>query len=363
MTIADTDRSRGRGRTKAPPAPLTDLEPHLLEWVQAGLIEPAQADRIREAEIHRPAGSPALRARSRESLAAEAIGYAGGALVVVAISVLAARRWDDAPWAVRAALLLAASVGLALIGALVAPSSPRASRLRAVLWVLSSGAFAGTLAVTGASGLDLSEETTAVVAFGGAAVHALVAWSRHRTILTQAAFFAALAATAAAATTELESDGLPGVAVWGVGVCWVLLALGGVVRPVRIASILGAATAVFGAAATEGWSAGIVFAVCTALAVLMLAVATGDLALLAVGALGSVVVLPAMIHRWFTGTAAAGVLLLLGLGLLGLATLVARQGKDRESRSAVGLPEPLAITAAGVVAIGAAAAVLLIGLA
>jgi hypothetical protein len=200
-----------------------------------------------------------------------------------------------------------------------------------------------------------------VVAFGGAAAHSLVAWSRHRTILTQAAAFAALAATAAAATTELDSDALSGVAVWGVGVCWVLLALGGVVRPVRVASVLGAAMAVLGAAITEGWSAGIVFAVCTALMVLMLAVATGDLALLAVGAVGSVVVLPAMIHRWFTGTAAAGVLLLLGLGLLGLATLIARREKDRESRSAVGLPEPLAVTAAAVVAIGVAAAVLLIG--
>jgi uncharacterized membrane protein len=340
---------------------LADLEPHLLDWVQAGLIEPAQADRIREAESHRPAGSPALRARPRESLAAEAIGYAGGALVVVAVCVLAARRWDEAPWALRTTLLLAASLGLALIGALVAPSSPRASRLRAVLWVLSSGAFAGTLGVTGASGLDLSEESTAVLAFGGAAAHAFIAWSRHRTILTQAAAFAALAATAAAATVKLESDALSGVAVWGVGVCWVLLALGGVVRPVRIASVLGAATAVLGAAITEGWSAGIVFAVCTALAVLMLAVATGDLALLAVGALGSIVVLPAMIHRWFTGTAAAGVLLLLGLGLLGVATLVARQGKDRESRPAVAIPGPSALAAAAVVAVVVVAAVLLIG--
>jgi hypothetical protein len=61
--------------------------------------------------------------------------------------------------------------------------------------------------------------------------------------------------------------------------------------------------------------AGLVLALCTVVAVVVVAVVIHDLLLLAVGAVGALNILPAMVNEWFPGDLAAP-LVLLGVGAL-----------------------------------------------
>ena len=83
-----------------------------------------------------PATAPEPAAAPRAALLAEAIGYAGGALVIVAGTYLAGELWRNIPTGAALALAAVASVALGAAGAaLRTPGSPPARRLRSVLWL------------------------------------------------------------------------------------------------------------------------------------------------------------------------------------------------------------------------------------
>jgi hypothetical protein len=73
---------------------------------------------------------------------------------------------------------------------------------------------------------------------------------------------------------------------------------------------------------------GMVLALCTVVAVVVLAVVVRDLLLLAVGALGALNVLPVVVNEWFPGELAAPlVLLVVGALLVTAAVYTAKRGK------------------------------------
>jgi hypothetical protein len=136
----------------------------------------------------------------------------------------------------------------------------------------------------------------------------------------------AAGATVAQLTTDPQ---LPGLAVWATGVIWFLLGWRGTVKPRRPVQALAAAAALVGALMTLPADAGMVLALCTVAATVVLAVVVRDLLLLAVGALGALNVLPVVVNEWFPGELAAPlVLLVVGALLVTAAVYTAKRGKS-----------------------------------
>lgn len=325
------DRRSGRRPTK--PAPGPELEALSARWVGEGIISEEQRAHILDtAAVQLPSTTGEEGAGPREppgpGLAVEALGYVGGVVVVVAALMLGFQVWEDLGTTVR--LLLVGGPALALIaaGAAIVPRAGEVGvRLRSVLWLVATAATAGFFVVLGSQVLDLEDEDALAFTASGVLLVAAALWSLHRTFVQQAAMMvAAMVATAAVISDAATSESLPGLGVWCVGVVWAVLAWGGVLDHRRAGLALGAAGAILGALTTIPGSAGTVLALVTVFGVVGLAVWFRDLALLAVGALGTLNVLPAAVSTWWPETLAAPLaLLVVGVVLVLVALYVARR--------------------------------------
>ena len=312
-----------------------DLPALLDHWVAAGLITEQQADGIRTDQAWRaePSGRAGASGRTVPStpVLTEALGYLGGVLVLVGTVLLASRYWDDTPLVVRLGLV-ATATGLLLAAAPAVPARLGAvgDRARAVLWLLSVACFAGFLVLLGDQvvldaerfgGADLALFTGA-----GTAAYAIVLWRRRRTGVQQAAVLGALSVTVAAGAAQVAAaDTAPGLAVWMLSLVWLGLAWRGWLDPRRAAYLLGSIGALLGATIAAGENWGLVLAVVTAAALVGAAVVLGDLAVLGIGAVGTLVFLPTATYRFFPGALAAP----LGLLVTGLLLLAAAQRTTR----------------------------------
>jgi len=331
--------------------PLTRL---VESWVGEGIITPEQAVRI-VAHGETISGPEVGPPDGRSPLAVEALGYLGGVIIVASTMLIGARFWNDIGTATRLAVLGAAAVALVGLGSAV-PSrlGDMGSRLRSVLWLGATLALAAFLGVLAADALDLHENEVGVFVAAGASVFAGVLWSRHRVILQQVAMMVALMATAAAAIADtVATEALPGLGVWAVGAVWMILGWGGLLTPRRASLAFGSAAMMFGAMATMTYDAGIVLAITTATAIVVVAVAFRDIILLGIGAAAALGTLPVAVTEWFPNALAAPLaLLVVGLALVGTAVWTARRRKEvRDSRErdwSIGRPKT-ALSAAAVV--------------
>jgi len=138
----------------------------------------------------------------------------------------------------------------------------------------------------------------------------------HRHLLQHAATFVALLIGVATGASLLpNAEVLPGLAIWGVGATWFALAWGGVIPGRQVGTVLGAAGMVVVTITLmdEGW--GVVQALVTVTALVALALTFRDLILLGVASIGTLMVLPPIMSRYFPG-ALAPALGLLSLGVL-----------------------------------------------
>jgi Predicted membrane protein (DUF2157) len=352
-------------------------------WVASGLITREQAERIYAEEYLRPperpptpevtvttvVAKPAPGPPPRVSLVTEALGYLGGVLILVATVVITARYWDELPLAIRLGLAAAAAALLLAAGLAVPERLGEAGRrLRAVMWLASTGAFAGFLALIAVEVFDWDDADVALFTAGGIAVYAGTLWAYRRNGLQQMAVFGALVATAASAAGHLEGaeETAPGLAVWGVGLVWLTLAWGGLLAPRQVAYVLGSIGAVFGAQATMGTGWGHVLALATIAGLVGAAVLIGNLVVLSIGAVGTLMILPETMEYYFPGALAAPLALLAAGVLLVVAALRTTRPRREPSRRfgrefATGNPV-VAVRIAGVIAVGVTATVLVIGL-
>ncbi len=203
----------------------------------------------------------------------------------------------------------------------------------------------------------------------GTAVFSAVLWFFHRHLLQHASVLVALTVSAALATALLNGNGpesLPGLAVWGVGVTWVLLVWGGILPPREAGTLFGAAVMIFGSMTLMGESWGAVLGLLTVIALVGVAVATRNLPLLGVASLGMLFVLPAAVTTFFPGALSAAVaLLVVGVVLVVAAIFTARRRGPEEAaepgaRDLSEGPPRLAITFAAIVAVTTTAAILLL---
>lgn len=341
-----------------------DLTDRLSRWVEHGLITREQAERIladeraRSAELGgRPARLP--------SLVAEALGYVGGVLVLIAAGLIAGRYWSELGVAGRLSVAFGAAALLLGAGASLRPRlGETGRRLRAVCWLLSSATIALGTGLLGTDVLDLSGDVTVLLAAAVAACYAAALWPLSREVPQQAAVVVALAVTAGAAAALLPGsiDAVAGLAVWGVGAAWLLLGWGSLVTPRAASWILGGAIVIVGSLMTleTGW--GVAVGLGTAAVLVAAGAWLRDLLLLGVGAVATLLAVPSTLNRFFPDTLTAPLALLAtGVLLVGGALYTARRRRRASadhSRNPAN-PRLAAGLAAGVVATVALAVILL----
>lgn len=341
-----------------------DLSALVDRWVERGIISPDQAASIRNdlegvpepvagpaappvppAEVltGEPVGTPsappavASRADLRtaqpagRSIVVEALGYLGGLIAVIALGLIVGNVWESLP--VGARIGLGAVVCLVLLGAGAAVPAERADaahRLRAVLWAAATLAFSATTALLLAEGLDRSDDWVPAVVAGATTVFAAALWRLHPTVLQHAVTFAAGLVTLATTVAVFADDTFwpTALAVWVGGLIWAVLSHFEIIRPRGVGLFLGSAGLVVGSMMLQEQSWGSGVALATVAAIVGVAVLERRMSLLAVGAAGTLSVLPQAMGTWFGGMLAPALALLVaGLGLVATAVYIARSGR------------------------------------
>ncbi|MCU7729422.1 DUF2157 domain-containing protein [Actinoplanes sp. KI2] len=288
-------------------------------WVADGVITAEQAGRMRGGGLPSP---------RRPGLVVEALGYLGGALVTVALGLVAGRYWTALGHLGRFAVVGAAALLLAAAGAAVprTPAGPLA-RLRAVLWMAACGALLGLLLLLAREQFGWAEEAALCFAAGGTLLCAAGFWRVHRHPVQHAtAYASALLLAGSMAALSPGPETLPGLAIWAVGTVWALSARAGLVRPESLGRWLGAFGAAGGALAVAGTGWGSVLALATVVALVAASIRWRDMMLLVIASGAALLIVPVVVGLWFPGVLSAALALLLaGLALVVAAVVVARR--------------------------------------
>jgi len=318
-----------------------DVSAAIERWLADAIITAEQATRMR-ADLPQPlavppAGSlvPASVSRtSRAALVTEALGYLGGVIILVALSLVVGTVWDELSVGVRPTIVGVAALLLLVAGALI-PSRLGATgtRLRSVLWFASSTSLAALLGLGASDWTEQADEGVVTLAAFGTALYSAVLWRAHRHPLQHVVVFVSLLFGVGTGVSMLpDANTLPGLAVWGIGAAWLALAWGGAIPGRQVGMVLGAIGMVVGAATVvrEGWS--VVLALATVSLLIGLALIMRNLFLLGVGSIGTLMVLPPILGRYFPGSMASA-LVLLGLGVLLVVAAVVTTRRRGEAAS------------------------------
>ena len=317
------------------------LRKHLDNWVAEGLIDAAQATRIQVAETSAPGSTapaptapaptgPAPTATgSRAPLVAEALGYAGGVLAIAAGLYMVRDFWPNMSTGAELAFAAIACVALGAGGAAVRTTGDAAlRRMRSVLWLMSTvslAAFAGTVAdqVWG-----FGPASTALVTAAASAAYGTVLWWRTRAALQHLAVFASLVFLAGDAVAWLD-PGLgawgPGLGIWAVSALWGVAVLRGYLPPGATGYVAAGVGLLAGVQLAMQVAAGHALALATVAGLLAAGVLLRQAWLVALGAVGVLLVTPQITDRYLPMSAAAPVaIFVVGVVLLGSAVWLAR---------------------------------------
>ena len=269
-----------------PPAvPRTDgataaLRDALRRWQDASLLTPDQAQAIEhyESALMAQVGlTPAPARHRRVPLVAKALGYLGGTLGLVGLTLLVARYWQDMPTAGRLGLTGGAAVLLAIGGSVVKEAlDPAFMRLRWFLWVVSAaggGLFAGVLAYSGFGARAPSTIALTVAAI--AAVQNGIFWAGRFRPIQQAFTLVAGIVVVGTLVAQWTASGAAGLAVWAAGALLLLIGAKELMSmPSLTAGVGGVAVAVGAALTADTWQGpGLVFLVLSGAGLLAIATA------------------------------------------------------------------------------------------
>jgi len=277
-----------------------------------------------------PATAPGPAAAPRAALLAEVVGYAGGALVIVAGLYLAGELWPDIPTGAALALAAVACAALGAAGvALSTPGSPPARRLRSVLWLLSTASLAAFMGILGNQVWQLSPADTTMAAAAAAGVYGAAQWWRTRAVLQHLAVFASAAVLVGTAVAQLG----PGLGNWALGLgIWTLSALwgGAVSRGYLLPRGAGFFAAGFGLLVGIQFAmdvpAGHLLALATVAGLLAGGVLLREVWLAGLGAVGVLLVVPQTAERYLPESAAAPLAVFVtGAVLVGSAVWLAKR--------------------------------------
>lgn len=300
----------------------------LKRWLDAGLIDAEVATAIEVYESERSAGS-------RIGRGMEAVAYLGAVLILIAVAVLVAEFWDRLePWG-RFGLGAIVALVLFTLGLLFGRADERAiERAQMFAWFLAVPAVALTaqVAVGELMGAD-DRDTFLWVSLVSLAV-AVVLWWRRNSVLQLVAMGLA-SGTSVVALVSL-SEGAPdwsyGMSLAGLGVVWLLLTWGGILRPVRTGYVLaaiGVLAIAFPDASDLPWP---LVGLGASLGLMALSVRLDQAVLLGLGVSGLFVYIPITVFEVFGESLGVPVALLItGLVLLGVVIAGVRLRTDARS--------------------------------
>jgi hypothetical protein len=302
------------------------LREQLARWTAAGLMEADQADRIEAAERERAVTLPGRRL----PLVAEVLGYVGAVIASTAIVVTAHQIWKPVPAAAEMAAAAVIAVGLLLAGAALRTSTdPALTRLRSVLWLLSTAGAAAFVAVLTGRYLHLPEADDALTTAAATLACAVSLWWRNRSVLQHLAAFGAAVAVLETGLDRIDprAGTFPsGVALWVFALAWGIAVHRGHLAPTRAGMLLSGAAALAGAMIAMDQSAGVLLAIATVAGLFACGILMRQVPLIGIGAVGTLYVVPAAAARYLPGSVAAPVAVaVVGLLLLGAALSLARQ--------------------------------------
>ncbi|HEX5191135.1 MAG TPA: DUF2157 domain-containing protein [Streptosporangiaceae bacterium] len=307
------------------------LHEQLDRWTSAGIIDAGQASRIEAAEQARAVAHP----RRRLPLVAEVLGYLGAVLAAAAIAVALRQVWRHVPPAAWLAFSGALAVGFLVAGALVrAQAEPAFARLRSVLWLLATASAAAFAAVLTSKFLHMSDNGVALSAAAAWLVCAIPLWWRTRSAVQQAATFGGAIALTATALDPIDPHAGPfayGLAVWVIAVAWGAAVARGYLVPRVTGVMLSGAGALVGAtiAMSADTPLGQVLALATVAGLLAAGILAHRVLLIAIGAAGTLYVIPEVANRYLPGSLAAPLAVAtVGLVLLAIAMWLAGQRKS-----------------------------------
>src|SRR5262249_32708032 len=184
-----------------------------------------------------PPGTQAAPATRRVPVIAEAVGYVGVTVVLVAGLLAAEPAWPHWSTGLRLTLIAAVTVALAVAGAAVpAGRDPVWRRLRGLAWLLSVVGLALFAAGLADWVWHLSDQHIGLVTAGTATAYSLVLWLRHTTVPQHLALFAAVTSLTAVVIAEPGTPSWwPGIGVWLVSAMWLIAGSRGWLRPVAAA--------------------------------------------------------------------------------------------------------------------------------
>lgn len=341
-----------------------DVSAAIERWLADAIITAEQATQMRadlperapQAGAHGGPPRPLPRT-SRAALVAEALGYLGGVIILVAMGLVVGNLWEEMSVGVRLGLVGVVTVLLLVAGNLIpARLGVTGVRLRSVLWLASSAALAVLLGLGASEWSRWADEGVVTFAALGTAFYSAVLWWANRHLPQHVAVFAALLVGVGTLVSLLPDAGaLPGFGIWGIGAAWLALAWGGLIPGRQVGTVLGAVGMVVGVITLldAGW--GVVLALATVSALIGLALTFRDLYLLGVGAIGTLIVLPPIMGRYFPGALAPALALLcLGVLLVVAAVVTTRRRGEaapgEEPRWAQGTSRSGMLTAAAIVA-------------
>ena len=256
-----------------------------------------------------PATAPGPAAAPRAALLAEVVGYAGGALVIVAGLYLAGELWPHIPTGAELALAAVACAALGAAGAALRTSgSPPARRLRSVLWLMSTASLAAFTGILGGQVWELSLAGTALVAAAATGVYGAAQWWRTRAALQHLAVFASAAVLVGTAVVQLGpglGDWAPGLAIWALSALWGVAVSRGYLPPRGAGYFAAGFGLLAGAQLAMDVPAGHLLALATVAGLLASGVFLREVWLAGLGAVGVLLVVPQTAERYLPESAAA----------------------------------------------------------
>ncbi len=297
---------------------MKDLTNSLKEWVAAGLIDQDQAQAIKAHETEPSSGS-------RVPLVAEALGYVGGLLALVAIIIILAESWEDLGTSVRLILVGVVAIVFFAVGSYFKQfSNDAAGRLSSFLWALTSFAVALWSGLFTELVLEVPDDAVPLIASLAGLTLALLLYVLSRTSLQQIVFAGAIGASVVSASIYLDQaiEGT-GLVIWGIGVMWLLLAWRERLPPQITAFVVGSVIVLAGPLTSmeEVWWAALL-GVLSSVGLIVLAVALRRTVLLGLGGLGIFVYVPTAVFRYFGDTINPAVGLLISSAVLLVAALI-----------------------------------------
>lgn len=302
-----------------------DLAERLPIWVDRGLLTEEQADALRRFER-----SDEERG-GRTALIAEAFGYLGASLAVVAGGMVAAEHWERLTAGGRLTLTALMTVALLAAGWWIRDRDSAAiQRLVSLLWAGASAGTAFTAGLFATEVMDWGEVAVALTVSGAAGLVSLVLYLQRPRMLQHVALAASvvgLATSLLGSTDAVVEPGWYGLLVWGLGVAWVLLTWSGWLSPDTTGWVVGLAGVGIGAQVatfeTSLW--GLALALGSTVAVMVASVLSRRTLLLGFGAAGVFVFVPQAVFELFGDSLGAPVALFLtGLLLVVAALAIAK---------------------------------------